>query len=153
MGIFGTQYRELISRPRSTAAIDRLDTVVCAPTKTTHDVRPRPAATPRHLGDWLIDQFPRSTERTLDRAAADRRRDRFRRSRLIALSRRSSAASRSILARLHPPLCALTSAHYAAYAGAGVPAACRASFPQLGSMLIDVFGRAYPEREFFSGRS
>ncbi len=52
-------------------------------------------------------------------------------------------------ARLHPLLCALTSAHYAAFseeASGGMPGIVSGKFR---SMLIDIFGRSYPEQQFF----
>src|SRR6202041_1516752 len=57
IGIFGTQYRELIQRPMLDRVLDRLDTWFA---RHEHDLlhygRGRPNAV--HLGDWPTDQFP-----------------------------------------------------------------------------------------------
>ena len=64
----------------------------------------------------------------------------------------ASATPLAPLARfapLPPLLCALTSAHLAAYAEEGsrqMPGIVSGKFR---SMLVDIFGRSYPEREFF----
>ena len=71
IGIFGTQYRELIPRPSMDALLDRLDTWYA---RYEEDVLMygRGRSNVVHLGDWLIDQFPMSTA---DRGfAADHRR-------------------------------------------------------------------------------
>ena len=60
VGIFGTQYRELISRPALDRLIDRLDTWFA---RYEDDVLMygRGRTNVQHLGDWLINQFPMST--------------------------------------------------------------------------------------------
>jgi hypothetical protein len=100
-----------------------------------------------HLGDWMIDQFP-LTQATLDEPlqigveiGSEIPLDRT----IQLIQRHKQVYS----ARLHPFLCALTSAHYAAYAEEGsrqMPGIVSGKFR---SMLIDIFGRTYPEKQFF----
>jgi hypothetical protein len=100
-----------------------------------------------HVGDWLIDQFPmtRGTEdnplqivgelqegHALDRA--------------IQVIQRHKAVFST---RLQPLLCALTAAELVAYAEQPLPQMPSIVSGKFRSMLIDVFGRSYPERQFF----
>ena len=100
-----------------------------------------------HLGDWIVDQFPLSrpfettplqigpetgVELPLDRII-----------KIIQSHREVHSA------RLAPLLCALTSADYASYEetpSAHQPGIVSGRFR---SMLIDIFGRSYPEKELF----
>ena len=146
IGIFGTQYRELIPRPALDRVIDRLDTWF-APYEDDVLLYGRGRSNVVHLGDWLIDQFPLA-QATIDEPLqigaeipADLPLDRT----IQAIQRHKQVHS----ARLRPFLCALTSAHYAAYseeASGEMPGIVSGKFR---SMLIDIFGRTYPEREFF----
>ena len=52
-------------------------------------------------------------------------------------------------ARLHPPLCALTSADVVGYAEQRESDGSTAS-GKFRSMLIDIFGRTYPENVFWT---
>ncbi|HEY0301575.1 MAG TPA: hypothetical protein VGC36_09595, partial [Rhizomicrobium sp.] len=146
IGMFGTAYRELISRPAIDRVIDRLDTWY-APYEDDVQIYGRGRSNAVHLGDWMIAQFPLA-EATLDEplqigAAIGPE---------IPLDRTIQAIQchkQVYSAGLHPLLCALTSAHYAAYAeeaSCGMPGIVSGKFR---SMLIDIFGRSYPEREFF----
>ncbi len=146
IGIFGTAYRELIPRPAIDRVIDRLDTWY-APYADDVLMYGRGRSNVEHLGDWLIDQFPLA-EATLDEPlqigveiGTDIPLDRT----IQAIQRHKQVYS----ARLHPLLCALTSAHLAAYseeASRHMPGIVSDKFR---SMLVDIFGRSYPEREFF----
>jgi len=145
IGIFGTQYRELIPRPAIDRVIDRLDTWY-APYQDDVLLYGRGRSNAVHLGDWLIDQFP-LTEAALDEPlqigieiGSDIPLDRT----IQAIQRHKQVYS----ARLHPLLCALTSAHLAAYAEEGGPMPGVVS-GKFRSMLIDIFGRSYPEKQFF----
>lgn len=146
IGIFGTAYRELIPRPMIERVIDRLD-VWYAPYADDAMLYGRGRSNAVHLGDWTIGQFPLTRARLdeplqiganiggeipLDRTIE-----------LIQRHRKVYSA------RLHPLLCALTSAEYVAYAeeaSGPMPGVVSGKFR---SMLVDVFGRAFPEREFF----
>ena len=140
IGIFGTQYRELIPRQALDRVIERLDTWYA---RSEDDVLlyGRGRNNVVHLGDWLIDQFPLSrpfeneplhigpetgVELPLDRII-----------KIIQSHRQVHSA------RLAPLLCALTSADYAAYEEAATPSG------RFRSMLIDIFGRSYPDKEVF----
>jgi hypothetical protein len=146
IGIFGTQYRELIPRPALDRLLDRLDTWFA---RTEDDVLMygRGRHNVMHLGDWLIDQFPMNqpTEdeplQVSDEIGTDRALDRT----IQIIQRHKQVYS----ARLHPLLCALTSAELVAYAeqpSEQIPDIVSGKFR---SMLIDIFGRSYPEKEFF----
>jgi hypothetical protein len=145
VGIFGTQCRELIQRPALDRLIDQLDTWFA---RYQDDVLMygRGRNNVVHLGDWFIDQFPlgRATDdeplvignevgTELD---PDRAIQRIQRHKQVY----------SVLPT--PLLCSLTSAEIAAY---GEPPAQQPNIPtgEFRSMLIDVFGRAYPEKKFF----
>jgi hypothetical protein len=139
IGIFGTQYRELIPRAGLERLIDRLDTWFA---RYEDDVLTygRGRANVEHLGDWLIDLFPltqASEDEPLTIGAQDLG--------PAAIQRHKRVFS----SRLHPLLCALTSAETAAYAeapSAQTPGIVSGAFR---SMLIDIFGRSYPERDYF----
>ena len=145
IGIFGTQGRELIRRPALDRLLDRLDTWFA---RYEDDVLiyGRGRNNVVHLGDWLIDQFPfaravddeplvigneTSAEPSFDNA--------------IRIIQRHKQVY-SVLPT--PLLCALTSAEIVAY---GEPPGPRPDpfSGQFRSMLIDIFGRAYPEKRFF----
>ncbi|HXZ46639.1 MAG TPA: hypothetical protein VEH02_07920 [Pseudolabrys sp.] len=145
IGIFGTLGRELIQRPALDRLLDRLDTWF-ARYEDDVLVYGRGRNNVVHLGDWLIDQFPLA--RAVDdeplvignEAGSE-----------LAVDRAISAIQRhkqvySVLPA--PLLCALTSAEIAAYGEAPGPQPDLA-FGQFRSMLIDIFGRAYPEKKFF----
>ena len=112
IGIFGTQYRELIPRPALDRIVERLDTWFA---RYEDDVLMygRGRSNVVHLGDWLIDQFPMNkaydddsvkigdeiwNNLPLDRTIQD-------------IQRYKNVFS----TRLHPLLCVLTSAELVAY--------------------------------------
>lgn len=146
VGLFGTQYRELIPRPAMDRLIGRLDTWFA---RHEDDVLlyGRGRNNVVHLGDWLIDQFPMN-KATLDEPlqiddeAADE----------LALDRTIQAIQqhRQVYStQLAPLLCALTSAEMAAFAerpASDTPGIVSGKFR---SMLIDIFGRSYAEKKFF----
>ncbi|MFN3657575.1 MAG: hypothetical protein ACK4UO_10015 [Pseudolabrys sp.] len=146
IGIFGTAYRELIPRPAIERVIDRLDTWY-APYADDIHLYGRGRSNAVHLGDWLIEQFP-LTQPTLDEPlqigagiGAEIPLDRT----IQLIQRHRQVYS----ARLHPLLCALTSAEYAAFAEQGSSRMPGIVSGKFRSMLVDIFGRSYPEREFF----
>jgi hypothetical protein len=146
IGIFGTQYRELIPRPAIDRLIDRLDTWFA---RSEDDVLMygRGRNNVVHLGDWLIDQFPLSTAsvdeplQINDEIGAEHALDRT----IQIIQRHKQVYS----GRLAPLLCALTSAELAAFTeqpSQQMPGIMSGKFR---SMLIDIFGRTYPEKQFF----
>jgi hypothetical protein len=145
IGIFGTQVRELIPRPAFNRLLDRLDTWYA---RHEDDVLTygRGRDNVVHLGDWLIEQFPLAgsvdaqplligtepgTELSLDRAVR-------------AIQRHKQVYSVLPTALL----CALTSAEIAAYGEAPIQSPDLA-LSQFRGMLIDIFGRAHPQKKFF----
>lgn len=146
IGIFGTQYRELIPRPMLDRVLDCLDTWFARHEEDLlHYGRSRANAV--HLGDWLIDQFPmaRGTDDTLLKIERNEREE-------LPLDRviqRIQRHKNVFSERLHTLLCALTSAELVAYLeqrDTGSPLIATGKFR---GMLIDVFGRTFPERTFF----
>ncbi len=146
IGIFGTQFRELIPRPAMDRLLDRLDTWFA---RNEDDVLlyGRGRKNVVHLGDWLIDQFPmtKSTDdeplQIGDEVLTELPLDRL----IQAIQLHKNVYS----ARMHPLLCALTSAELVAYAeqpSKDMPDIVSGKFR---SMLIDIFGRSYPEKKFF----
>jgi hypothetical protein len=146
IGIFGTQYRELIPRPAIDRLLDRLDTWFA---RYEDDVLMygRGRKNVVHLGDWLIDQFPMTKatddeplhigEEILQELPLDRT--------IQAIQLHKNVFS----ARLHPLLCALTSAELVAYSEQPSKQMPDVVSGKFRSMLIDIFGRTYPEKKFF----
>lgn len=147
IGIFGTHHRELIARPSLDRLVDRLDTWFA---RHEEDLlmfgRGRGNVT--HLGDWLIDQFAMRTA-TLDeplQIAEEVRVDHALDRAIQVIQCHKNVYS----TRLYPLLCALTAAENVAYAeqpSAQMPGVVSGEFR---SMLIDIFGRSYPEKQFFA---
>jgi len=146
IGIFGTQYRELISRPAMGRLVDRLDTWFA---RFEEDVLHfgRGRANVVHLGDWLISQFPMAKAfdnqplRIGSEILIDLPLDRT----IQNIQRHKNVYS----TRLHPFLCALTSAELVAYEeqpDTEIPGIVSGKFR---SMLLDIFGRTFPEKKFF----
>ena len=146
IGIFGTQYRELISRPAMDRLVDRLDTWFA---RYEDDVLTfgRGRSNVIHMGDWLISQFPMATSfddtplQIGDEIWNDLPLDRT----IQNIQRHRNVYS----TRLHPLLCALTSAELVAYAEQGEPQVPGIVSGKFRSMLIDIFGRSFPEKKFF----
>lgn len=147
VGIFGTQYRELIPQQALERLIDRLDVWFA---RYEDDVLTygRGRTNVEHLGDWLIDQFPMglpTTDQLLhvdDKILLDIPLDRT--IQFIQLHKKVYST------RLHPLLCALTSAETVAYAEQPDDDDISIVSGKFRSMLIDIFGRTYPEKEFFA---
>ncbi|HXI06282.1 MAG: methyltransferase domain-containing protein [Bradyrhizobium sp.] len=147
VGIFGTQYRELLPRRPLERLVDRLDTWFA---RYEDDVLMygRGRTNVEHLGDWLIDQFPMSTPtsdeplRVGDEIWKELPLDRT----IQYIQRHRQVFS----ARLHPLLCALTSAHEVAYSEQPAGGGTSIVSGKFRSMLIDIFGRTFPEETFFA---
>lgn len=146
VGIFGTQYRGLIARPLLDRLLDRLDTWFA---RYEDDIllygRGRAGAV--HLGDWLITQFP-MTRATEDKPLIIG--DEIWKDLPLDRTIRDIQKFRNVFSpRLHPLLCALTSAELVAYSEQREAAGSDAVSGKFASMLMDVFGRTYPEKKFF----
>ena len=141
IGIFGTQYREDIPRQRMQAVLSRLDHWYARYQEDVflygHD-----SGNVTHLGDWLINAFPltRGKDGALLRVGAEVLQQ-------LPLDRtieKIQAHRRVYSTRLHPLLCALTSAEAVAYLEQRENRAATPS-GKFRSMLLDVFGRSMPE--------
>jgi hypothetical protein len=147
IGIFGTQYRELIPKSDISRLIDRLDTWFA---RSEEDILiyGRDRSNVAYLGDWLITQFPMVTatddspleigkeiwnDLPLDRT-------------IQSVQRHKKVHSK----RLHPLLCALTSAEFVAYTEQRESEMGEVVSGKFRGMLLDIFGRTFPEGQFFS---
>ena len=97
-----------------------------------------------HLGDWLINAFPMSRgtieqHMTLPRDILSKEFPLDRLIQFIQQHRRVSSA------RLHPLLCALTSAEEVSYQEQREQPGSSVASGKFSSMLFDIFGRTYPE--------
>ncbi len=144
IGIFGTQYREFIARPTLDRLIDRLDTWFARYEEDVY-LYGRDRGNVVHLGDWLISQFPMS--RAEDDTPLQIGDEIWNDLPLDRTIQRIQRYKNVFSTRLHPLLCALTSAELAAYAEQ--PGEGGALSGKFRSMLLDIFGRTYPERKFF----
>lgn len=144
IGIFGTQYRENIDVPRLGRVLDRLSVWYA---RHEEDVLLYGSGRNRvvHLGDWLISAFPMSqwTKDEVLNVGPEIWQD-------LPLDRTIQAIQqhRSVFStRVHPLLCALSSAEQVAYSeqrdSGGNPSG------KFSSMLMDIFGRKFPEQKFF----
>lgn len=145
IGIFGTQGRELIARPALNRLVDRLDAWFA---RYEDDVLMygRGRSNVVHIGDWLIDQFPLTRPINDEPLVVDNEPGQE-----LALDRAICTIQQHRQVYSTVPtalLCALTSAELAAYAD--LPAQ-QPDFAagQFRSMLMDVFGRAFPAQKFF----
>jgi hypothetical protein len=145
VGIFGTQYRPAIDANKMARLIERLDAWY-ARYEEDALLYARGRNNVFHLGDWLINAFPmaRGTRTELLTVGDEIWKD-------LPLDRviqKVQSFRRVYSTRLHPLLCALTSASEVAYAeqldGSG------GASGKFHSMMLDVFGRSWPEKQFFA---
>lgn len=147
VGIFGTQYREVLPRAAFDKVLDRLDNWFA---RYEDDVMMygRGRSNVRHLGDWLIDQFPMATPVSSDLLTIG---DEILHDLPLDRTIQQIQKYRQVFStRLHPLLCALTSAETVAYSeqpDENQPLLISGKFR---SMLIDIFGRTHPEKAFFA---
>ncbi|MGE0387129.1 MAG: FkbM family methyltransferase [Gammaproteobacteria bacterium] len=145
IGIFGTQYRRGIDRTRLDAVLDRLSAWLG---RYEEDLLlyGRGRANAAHFGDWLAHAFPlaRGTRAECLSVGAEIWQD-------LPLDRtiQTIQSYRQVhSSRVHPLLCALTSAERVAYReqreGGGGDASGK-----FHALLHDVFGRSWPEDTFF----
>lgn len=147
VGIFGTQYRELIQRPALDRLIDRLD---AWHTRYQDDILMygRGRSNVEHLGDWLIDQFPMNTPTEAGELhIGDEIWKELPLDRTIQFIQRYGKV---LSTRLHPLLCALTSAGEVAYIEQPWGDQSAIISGKFRSMLIDIFGRTFPEKTYFT---
>jgi hypothetical protein len=147
VGIFGTQYREMIPRPLMDRLVGGLD-MWFARYQDDISLFGRGRNNVTHLGDWLIDQFPLTTPtdlgelhigpEILETLPLDRTIQQIQQYRRVFST------------RLHPLLCALSSAAEVAYSEQLEGGQTGVMSGKFRSMLIDIFGRTYPEKNFFA---
>lgn len=151
IGIFGTQYK---SQYRTRMAPDRFDALIGRLTtwwaRYESDVADFGGghANVRHMGDWLVSAFP-MTEHRLDKrltVGADTVEAELPLDRMI---QRIQAYRDVHSARLHPLLCALTSAQRIAYLEQREAGGSSESSGKFEAMLRDIFGRTWPEDQWF----
>jgi hypothetical protein len=139
IGIFGTVQRNLLPRPVLGRLIERLD-IWFARGRDDVMLYGRGQNNVTYLGDWLIEQFPFGQARVRDvltvgeDTLADLPLDRA----IQSIQRHRTVLARSVATLL----CALTTADCVGYEGGGAA-------DEFRSLLTDVFGRSYPEREIF----
>jgi hypothetical protein len=141
IGIFGTHCRELFPRAQADRLIARLD---CWFARHQDDLMMygRGRDNSVHLGDWLIDLFPLATATDDEELRVDAE-DGALTVEIIQRHKRVHAATPATL------LCGLAAAETAAYAEPRSVETPGAASGEFRSMLIDIFGRSYPEGEFF----
>ncbi len=142
IGIFGTQYREALPAARLGALVDRLTHWYA---RSEEDVllyaRSRPNVS--HLGDWLVNAFPLAagTDDRVLHIGSEIWQD-------LPLDRtiqRIQQHRRVFSERVHPLLCALTSAEEVGYAEQRESGDGQAVSGKFRSLLVDVFGQTFPE--------
>jgi hypothetical protein len=142
IGIFGTQYREALPAARLDALIDRLTHWYA---RYEEDLllygRSRPNAS--HLGDWLINAFPLASG--VDDRVLHIGQEIWRDLPLDRTIQRIQRHRKVFSERLHPLLCALTSADEVGYKEQRESADRAMPSGKFRSMLIDIFGQTYPE--------
>ena len=151
IGIFGTQYRSMFkSGPAAdglSKILDRLDTW-WARYEDDLEIFGSGRSNARHLGDWLITAFPMSVpsnDKGLTVPAEFIREN-------VSLDRaiqRIQAYPAVMSSRLHPLLCALTSAKEVGYYEQRAIPNSNEPSGKFASMLHDVFGRSFDEGELF----
>jgi tetratricopeptide (TPR) repeat protein len=144
IGIFGTQYPEALQRPLLKTLVDRLDHWYA---RNEEDVLRygRDSSNVSHLGDWMIGAFPMTRPTCRDRLdVGEEMWNNLPLDRTIQNIQRYATVFSS---KLHPLLCALTSADRVGYreqreAGGTISGKFR-------SLFLDIFGRSFPEEVLF----
>lgn len=146
VGIFGTQYPHSLDRARLSAVVDRLDHWF-ARYEQDVDMYGGGRANVSHLGDWLIDAFPmaRGTDARLLRIGDEMWKKGLALDRVIQnIQRHRSVYS----TRLHPLLCAFTSAEEVAFEEQREDGSGQSS-GKFGALCRDVFGCEFEEKKFW----
>jgi hypothetical protein len=146
VGVFGTQYREELDARKLGGVLDRL---ACWYARSEEDLLLYAGGrgNAKHLGDWLVSAFPMAHGR--DQRVLNVGDEIWQDLPLDRTIQRIQAHRQVRSTRLHPLLGALTSAESVAYVEQR-ETPTRTPSGKFRSMLIDVFGRTYPEDEFFA---
>jgi hypothetical protein len=142
IGIFGTQYRSEWPAARLQSLLDRLvhwharyedDTLIYG----------RGRSNVSHFGDWLIKAFPMASATLDERLIIDNQV--FGELPLDRVIQKIQRHRKVYSWRLHPLLCALTSAERVAYKEQHENGSDAVASGKFRSMLIDIFGREWSE--------
>jgi hypothetical protein len=147
VGIFGTQYHPSMPRTLLGKLLDRLDHWYARHEEDLFRYGQNRKNT-SHLGDWLIQAFPMARPTRDERLEIGQEvwQD-------LPLDRTIDAIQQYttvISPRIHPLLCAFTSAHQVAYREQHESSDLTCASGKFRSMLMDIFGRDYPEGELFA---
>jgi hypothetical protein len=151
LGLFGTQYRyqyrELIDPKLMGSLLDKLTTWWA---RYEEDIEAFGGGREnvRHLGDLLISAFP-NAKPTLDRTLSIQADIKSKDLPLDRLIQQIQSYRRVSSARIHPMLCALTSAEYVCFQEQAEDPNQRHS-GKFRSQLYDIFGRTFDENEYFA---
>jgi hypothetical protein len=147
IGIFGTQYRENLPVRNLEQLLERSEHWFA---RYEDDIRlyGRGRQNVSHLGDWLINAFPmaRGTIEQRMTLPRDILVKEFPLDRLIQFIQ---GHRRVFSTRLHPLLCALTSAEEVGYQEQRELPGSPLASGKFASMLFDIFGRTFPENVFW----
>lgn len=141
IGIFGTQYRNEIDRARMARIIGKLDRWYA---RHQEDISlfGKDHGNVVHFGDWLIDAFPMATPSVATPLVID---DTIWQDLPLDRTIQQIQRHRTVVSsRLHPLLCALTSADTVQYSEQRESGNGQVS-GKFRSMLLDIFGRNQPE--------
>ena len=151
LGIFGTQYRHQYREWMDPKLFDALlSNLTTWWARYEEDLLAfgRGRGNTRHLGDFLISAFPMATP-TIDRNLVIPADVKSRDLSLDRLIQQIQPYRRVTTARLHPMLCALTSADQVSYREQRELTGDQAVSGKFRALLYDVFGRTYEEDKFF----
>jgi hypothetical protein len=146
IGIFGTQYREKIDASRLAGVLDRLAIWYA---RYEEDIlwHGKGRQNVVHLGDWLISAFPMS--RGDNPAVLNTGAEMWHDLPLDRTIQRIQAHRQVFATRMHPLLCALTSAEQVAYHEQRDEKTGLIS-GKFRSLQLDIFGKTFEENEFFT---
>ena len=151
LGIFGTQYpyqyRELIDPLLFESLLDRM-TTWWARNRSDVETFGGGRTNVRHLGDWLISAFPMATPQ-LDKTLTIGSEVVHKEVSLDRVIQRIQAYRQVSSARIHPLLCALTSAEQVRFQEQREAFGRTTESGKFATMLTDIFGRSFDEDVFF----
>ena len=151
LGVFGTQYRhqyrEWMDPKLFDAVLSKL-TTWWARYEEDLSAFGRGRSNARHLGDFLISAFPMATP-TIDRNLVVPPEIKSQDLSLDRLIQKIQSYRRVTTARLHPMLCAFTSAEQISYREQRETFGNKHASGKFRALLYDVFGRTYDEDRFF----
>lgn len=143
IGIFGTQYRETLPTGRLKELLNGL-THWYARYEEDIFIYGGSGKNISHLGDWLINAFPLANG--VDEKVLYLGKEMWEELPLDRTIQRIQRHCNVVSTRLHPLLCALTSAVSVAYVEQREMKNHSGVSGKFRSMLIDVFGQTYPEK-------